>query len=240
MWSFVLNDAARRRFVYDAKRNSPNMKLASLFRHFVTAALLGGCSVRAGSIKGDGNIQTEHRQISDFSVLDAVGAYEVQWSSGAPSLTITADQNLLSNIHSEVSGDTLKIHSEDSLAPTRGIKIVIQSSALARVNLAGAITLTAQRVAAASLAIASAGASTINVDGSVTSLSVELTGASRLNASGLSAKSVDVSLMGASSADVAVKETLKTTITGAGSLTYSGQPATLEKQITGAGSIHHK
>ena len=216
------------------------MKLASLLRHFATAALLGGCTVRTGSIKGDGNLRTEQRQISDFSALDAAGAYDVQWSSGAPSLTITTDQNLLPNIHSEVTGDTLKIHSEGSLAPTRGIKIVIQSNALARVNLTGAVMLTAQRVAAAGFAAASAGASTINVDGNVTNLTVELTGASRLNASGLNSKSADVSLVGASSADVAVQETLKTTITGAGSLTYTGQPTTVEKQVTGAGSIHHK
>jgi len=29
-------------------------------------------------------------------------------------------------------------------------------------------------------------------------------------------------------------------ITGAGKVTYSGNPATIKKQITGAGSIRHK
>lgn len=216
------------------------MKLASLLRHFATTALIGGCTVPPGSIKGDGNVKTEYRQISDVTMVDIAGAYDVQWSSGAPSLAITTDQNLLPHIQSEVSGGILKIHSEGSLAPTRGTRIVINSSALVRVNLAGAVSLTARRVASASFAISSAGASTLNVDGNVTDLTAELTGACRLNAPLLNAKSADVSLVGASSADVAVKETLKTTITGAGSLTYSGQPATVEKQITGAGSIRHK
>ena len=37
-----------------------------------------------------------------------------------------------------------------------------------------------------------------------------------------------------------VTDTLKVVITGAGKLTYSGNPATIKKQITGAGSIRHK
>jgi hypothetical protein len=37
-----------------------------------------------------------------------------------------------------------------------------------------------------------------------------------------------------------VSETLKVIITGAGKVTYSGNPATIQKNITGAGSIRHK
>ena len=35
-------------------------------------------------------------------------------------------------------------------------------------------------------------------------------------------------------------DTLNVAITGAGKVTYSGNPATIKKQITGAGSIRHK
>jgi hypothetical protein len=38
----------------------------------------------------------------------------------------------------------------------------------------------------------------------------------------------------------AVTDTLKVVITGAGKVTYSGNPPTIKKQITGAGSIRPK
>lgn len=214
------------------------MKLASFFRHIATAALLGGCSVRG--IKGDGNITMEVRQISEVTSLDVSGAYEVQWRSGPPSLTITTDQNLLSHVRTEVSGNTLKIRSDDGLAPTKGIKIAFTSSGLSHLDLTGAVIVTAQKVSSGAFSIAAAGASTINMDGSVTEFTVNLTGASRLNAPSLNTKSADVTLVGASSADIAVEEALKATVTGAGSLTYSGQPKSIEKQVTGAGSIRHR
>ena len=43
-----------------------------------------------------------------------------------------------------------------------------------------------------------------------------------------------------SHAEVAVSETLKVSITGAGKVIYSGNPPTIEKHISGAGSIRHK
>ena len=41
-------------------------------------------------------------------------------------------------------------------------------------------------------------------------------------------------------AEVAASETLKVSITGAGKVIYSGNPPTIEKHISGAGSIRHK
>jgi hypothetical protein len=39
---------------------------------------------------------------------------------------------------------------------------------------------------------------------------------------------------------VAVSESLKVSITGAGKVVYSGNPPTVEKHVSGAGSIRHK
>jgi hypothetical protein len=214
------------------------MKLASLFRYVATAAFLGGCTVQP--LKGDGKISVDHRQISNFTSLEAAGAFVVQWSSGPPSLTVTADQNLLPHIRTRVSGDLLKIDTDTPIVPTRRVTIVVSSGALTRVDLAGAVALTASRVTSAAFLLTATGASTINVDGNVSELNVELTGASRLNAATLNSKSANVTLTGASSADIAVKESLKATITGAGVLAYSGQPGSVEKQITGAGTLLHK
>jgi hypothetical protein len=216
------------------------MNLTTFFRHFATAAFLGGCTVHTQAVKGDGNIKTENRTIAEITEIDATGAFEIQWSSGTPGLTVTTDQNILPHIHTEVAGRTLKIHSDGSIAPTKGVQIVVTSASVDRLDLTGAVHLVAKKVSASEFAISTAGATTIDIDGSAATLNANLTGASKLNASGLKTKTAKVTLVGASSGDVSVSDALDATVTGAGSLTYSGEPKTVERQVTGAGSIHHK
>ena len=86
----------------------------------------------------------------------------------------------------------------------------------------------------------STGATQVTLDGSVDELLADMTGASELKASGLQTKTSEISTTGAGDAEIAVANTLKVAITGAGKVTYSGNPKTIEKHITGAGSIRHK
>ncbi len=196
---------------------------------------VSGCS-RPG-IKGDGVIITTNRPVSDFSALVVNGAYKVKWSSGKPALTISTDQNLLPLIETTVSGNTLEIDQEKTLRPTKGITITLSSASLAEVRLNGAVSLTSSKLSGQSLKLESNGASSIDIDGSVTNLEVSLSGASKLNAASLQAQTATVSLNGASFADVAVSDALDASISGAGLLTYSGNPKSVEKTINGAGRI---
>ena len=104
----------------------------------------------------------------------------------------------------------------------------------------GAVKLTVKQLSGPIFALEARGASQISLDGSVDRLLVDMTGASQLAAAGLQAKTAEISTTGAGDAEVAVSDTLKVAITGAGKVTYSGNPTTIKKQITGAGSIRHK
>jgi len=200
--------------------------------------MVAGCS-RPG-IQGDGVITTEDRPISEFSKLVVTGGYEIEWSSGKPALTISSDQNLLPLVETVVSGNTLQIDSKEELVPTKGIKIILSSATLADVQLTGGISFKASQITGQDLKLESTGASEISVDGSVTNLEVNLTGASKLNAKSLQTQNATLSLIGASEADVTVTDSLKASVTGAGSLTYSGNPKSVEKNITGAGTIQDR
>jgi hypothetical protein len=89
-------------------------------------------------------------------------------------------------------------------------------------------------------ALESKGAAEVTLTGNVDRLLVDMTGASQLAADGLQTKTAEISTTGAGDAEVAVTDTLNVIITGAGKVTYSGNPPTIKKQITGAGSIRHK
>lgn len=201
-------------------------------------AIFTGCS-RSG-IKGDGVVKTENRSISDFSKVVVTGAYEIKWSSGKPALNISTDQNLLPLVKTVVNGDTLRIESKQDLAPTKGITIVLSSAALAGVQLTGANSFKGSQITGQDLNLEATGASSLNVDGSVTNLEVNLTGASNLDAKSLQAGIATVALVGTSHADVTVNETLKASVTGVGVLTYSGNPKSVDKNIDGPGIIVHR
>ena len=89
-------------------------------------------------------------------------------------------------------------------------------------------------------AIESKGATDVTLDGAVDELLADMTGASDLKAKTLQARTVQISTTGAADAQVNATETLRVAITGAGDVTYFGNPKTVEKHVTGAGSIRHK
>jgi hypothetical protein len=210
-----------------------------------TIILLAACVVLVGAchlpgIRGNGRIKTEERQIRAFANLDAGGAFEIEWQNGSPEIRITTDENLLSYIEIDVSDNTLHLRTHEHVWPTQGIKVIISSSTRTGARIRGAVKLTAKQLSGSSFALESKGASEISLDGKIDRLLVDMTGASQLAAEGLQTKTAEISTTGAGDAEVAVTDTLKVIITGAGKVSYSGNPPTVDKRITGAGSIQHR
>ncbi len=178
----------------------------------ITIVFLAACVVLAVGchwvgIHGNGYIRTDERPVSAFANIDVRGAFTIEWQSGTPSLRITTDENLLPNIDSNVSGDTIHLRTREQIRPTHGIRVVISSPTRAGARISGL---------------------------------ADMTGASELAASALQTKTAEISTTGAGNAEVAVAETLKVVITGAGKVQYSRIPPTIEKHISGAGSVRHR
>jgi len=211
----------------------------------ILIVLLAGCVVlvvgcHLPGVRGNGQIKTDERPIATFANLDASGAFEIEWQNGPPAVRVTTDGNLLPYIENNVSEDTLHLRTRGHLWPTHGIKVVISSPTRTGGRIRGAVKLTVKQLSGPSFAVEAKGASQISLDGNVDRLLVDMTGASHLAADGLQAKSAEISTTGAGDAEVAVTDALNVVITGAGKVTYSGNPPTIKKQITGAGSIRHK
>ena len=212
----------------------------------ITTVSLAACVVLVAAgchwvgFRGNGHIKTDERAVSAFSSIDARGAFTIEWQNGPPSLHITTDENLLRYINSDVSGDTLHLRTREQIRPSHGVQVVISSPTRAGARISGAVKLTAKQLSGPRFALESRGASRVSLDGHIDELLADMTGASELTASGLQTKTAEISTTGAADAEIAVAEKLKVAITGAGKVRYSGNPPTIEKQITGAGSIRHK
>ena len=206
----------------------------------LVALTIFASSCRWAGIRGNGHIITDQRTAGDFSEINASGALQIEWKNGAPSLSITTDENLLSHVDSKMIGNQLQLSSHGTFWPTHGIKVVISSRTRTAAKLTGATRLTANQLSGEKFAVESSGAATVTLDGAIDELLADMTGASDLKAGSLQTKTAEISTTGAADADIAVSDTLKVSITGAGKVTYSGNPPTIEKHVTGVGSIRHK
>jgi hypothetical protein len=201
----------------------------------VIALFSAGCDWRG--IRGNGVMKTEQRPVTSFTRVDAGGFYELEWKPGTPSCSVTTDENLLSHIETRVDGEVLKIEMHGSISPSRKIQIAISSPSLAGASLSGALRFSATQLTSSTFALETSGASKVTLAGKVNRLLASLTGASKLEATDLTAEDVELSVTGAGKADVTATNLLRAGITGAGKVSYSGHPKSVEKKITGAGSI---
>jgi hypothetical protein len=188
-------------------------------------------------IRGNGHIATDSRPVSAFTRVVADGFFQLEWRPGAPSFSLTTDENLFSHIRTTNEGEVLRIKLEESIAPTKGVKIAISSPALTGADLSGALELDASQLSGEKFALETSGAGKVTLAGKINRLIANLTGATKLRASDLAAEDVEISITGAGKADVFATNLLRAAITGAGKVSYSGHPKSVQKQIAGAGSI---
>src|SRR6266496_2087199 len=179
---------------------------------------LAGCDI--GGIRGNGHLITEQRKFDPFINIETGGAFRVEWHSGAPSASITVDENLMQYVEMEVRGKVLHVRTTRSVRPTHSIKLELTSNALEGASFSGASRLNAHQLSGAKFYLETTGASNVTLDGAVDELVANMTGAS--------------------DARVAVSDTLKVSITGAGKVEYIGNPPHIEREITGAGSIRKR
>ncbi len=68
---------------------------------------LAGCDI--GGIRGNGHLITKQRKVDPFINIETGGAFRVEWHSGAPSASITVDENLMQYVEMEVRDKVLHV-----------------------------------------------------------------------------------------------------------------------------------
>src|SRR3954465_4021935 len=154
----------------------PSMKSISIFAVGAVALMLGACDVVG--IRGDGNVVIEQRPIGDFIEIRGSGGLKIDWQTGAPSVRITTDKNLMQYVDTHLEGNTLRIRTRQRVSPTHHLRITVTSPKLLGAGLSGAVDLDAKAVNGPKFYIRASGASDIMIDGAVDEFLADLTGAS--------------------------------------------------------------
>jgi hypothetical protein len=207
-----------------------------------TLVLLWGCDCCTNSVTGtavgSGDVVTESRPVQGFSEVAVSGAgHLIVEQTGVESLEVTAEDNILPFILSEVRGGRLLLGLQPgvSVSTAHGVRYRVTVAALSEVVASGASRVEILRVDTPELAVRLSGASSCDAVGSADRHHLDLSGASRCETGDLVSREVRASLSGASYALVRALDRLVVTASGASTLEYFGNPV-VEASVSG-GSI---
>jgi hypothetical protein len=226
---------------------------------------LMACSVPfINIVRGSGVLATETREVSDFDSVQLNGSGKLLITEGEiASLSIEAEDNLLSSLTSSVVGNTLKLGYEDrfwqkTLLPTQTILYHLTVPNLEAVTLNGANSLEMESLTTDVLVITLNGAAQVKIDGlTAETLDVQLNGTGGVEISGvvttqvlgidgagtiqngnLMSSTTSIEANGLGIATVWATDSLNISFNGGGTLNYYGEPAIIQN-INGAADINH-
>ena len=192
-----------------------------------------------GGTAGSGRISTESRPVAGVKAveLDAAGVLTID-QTGAESLIIEADDNILPKLTSDVVDGTLVLgvkHGE-TISTRTPIKYTLTVATLNGIEANGLTTVTASGLSTDRLTVAISGAGHMTVAGSADSQAVTISGSGQYQAARLASHSASVDISGVGTVVVRVDTTLDVHIAGAGTVTYLGHPQ-VTQDVTGAGTV---
>jgi hypothetical protein len=192
-------------------------------------------------IKGSGNLKTESRPVERFTAisLSTAGSLELE-QTDQESLSITADDNLLSLFTSEVRDGTLYLSTTDGkFWRGKGPHFKVTVKELRKLNISGVGSIKAINLDSESLSVSISGAGSGRVAGRTDNLTVSVSGTGSLDAAELKAKRAKVVVSGVGNVTVNASDELDANVSGTGTIWYIGSPK-LEKSVSGVGSIKQK
>lgn len=215
-----------------------------------------------GAIQGSGEIKSETRKLASFETVSVEYPADVILKQGAAnSISITADDNLLKQISTDIKDGVLEVANkennwDDRVKPTETVQIVITLKDVNKILLSSAGTLLVSNLTTdtlelvvsgagdislanletTSLDVTLSGAGSITADGTTQTLGVRISGFGDFKGGDLQSQTANVRITGAGSATVWTEDNLTASISGAGDIRYYGDP-TVDETISGAGNV---
>ncbi|ASU33836.1 head GIN domain-containing protein [Mucilaginibacter xinganensis] len=231
--------------------------------HLIILALTAGITIagiascKLGCVHGSGNQKSEDRKVGSFKSISISGGFKVilkQDSSYA--VKITADDNLLKYIRTEINGDMLKVFTKKNMCNTgemtvnigirelEGLKasgaVEVESDGKINVHdlrfkLSGATKITMD-LTANNVSTKGSGVTEVNLKGQASSHSIDLSGSGKIHAFDFVVNTCNIETSGVGHSEVNVLNSLNVRSSGASAVKYRGNP-TIRNDKSGASSI---
>jgi len=203
----------------------------------VIALLSTGCDLIGRS--GAGPVKGETREAKAFTKIDVSGGINVNVSIGPlKPLEVSAQENILPLIATDVEGDTLRIHSTGSYTSSATVLVTIVTPSLSAVTSSGGSAVAIVGLQADTLDLNMSGGSGVTAKGTVQTLTIGASGGARFTLGELAANGVTVDLSGGANGTVQASATLTGSASGGANLTVLGNAAVTVSTSGGAEVTH--
>ncbi len=206
------------------------------------AVAVAGCRVVSPAVRGSGNVISQTRAVGGFDEVTLKGEGQlVIDKNGTESLSITADDDLLPYLTSDVEGKHLILGTKNNvnLSPTKTITYKLSAKDLNAIELSGSGAIDAKGIHSDRLKLVLGGSGDLSIAGTADQQETTIAGSGNYHGENLKSKSVTISIYGSGDASLNASEKLNALIAGSGSVKYTGD-ATVTQQILGSGSVQKK
>jgi hypothetical protein len=159
----------------------------------------------------------------------------------AQSVTVSGGDELVGDLLTEVVGNELKLHMRHDTTTFNShhdsLRVTITVPQLTAFTMAGAGETVITHMSGDALDVRFGGAGSLKADGSVRNLTLNVGGVGSIDTRELHAETATVNVGGVGSVKVFASTRLDASVGGVGSLTYYGDPKTVNTNGGGLGSI---
>jgi hypothetical protein len=191
-------------------------------------------------VHGSGNVTSETRDATGFTSISVEGSANVNVAFGTKeSVTITAEDNIAPLIETNVQNHQLVIKTKPqmSYSTNRPVIIDVTMVSLDSVSIGGSGNIDVPELTADAFKAEITGSGNITVRGTANSVNLTVSGSGNLYCDQLKAKTAVATLTGSGNITIYASDSLEATLSGSGSIRYSGNPAKVKKNVTGSGTI---
>ncbi|MDQ2720183.1 MAG: DUF2807 domain-containing protein [Bacteroidota bacterium] len=229
-------------------------------KNFITLLSASLIFISCNEISGNGNVQTEKRNISKIHGIHMSGSIDVEIKSSEDySLSVEDDANLIPYIVTDVEDGILNIHYKENYnLDNNHAKVYVSAPSLDKIitsgsgdikgngtiknsskidfDLSGSGDVEAQ-VDAPSIKVTGSGSGNIKLAGKTKDFNCEVSGSGDVNCGGLQSENATVSISGSGNAHVFASVHLTASTSGSGDIFYLGNPQSPETHTSGSGSV---
>ena len=213
------------------------------------------------SIKGEGPVTSKMLSLEGFDEIGISTSGELYLSQGgAYSVKVEAQQNIIDNLETGVSGKKLNLGFDKSVSDYESLKFYITMPTLTGISVAGSSNVAGETpftnlgsvdlsiagsgniklsLVADAVDISIAGSGDVELEGEAEAVDVSIMGSGSVKAGQLKTLKADVSIAGSGDCAIDATEELDVSIAGSGDVYYYGSPK-IDQSIAGSGSVERK
>jgi hypothetical protein len=179
--------------------------------------------VLAGCVQGQGPVTSETREVGAFSRIEATAGIRIVVHIGpSEAVEVSAQENLLPVIATDLRGDTLSIEASEDFTTLEPVTITVVVPALDGITLSGGSQAVIDGLDGESLELRIRGGAQVTAAGSVDSVGLDAGGGAMASLEDLSARVATVSMDGGATATLTASGEVSGTAAGGSRLTVLG------------------